>query len=410
MNLSVMTLQKHVNILCAGLMLLFGCTTMNGPVKADVGVYRVGRIAVLPVENLSSSPAPLTEIRRSFTEKLKGAGFDVMEEEKLGQFMEKQRMRDISGLNDVLARAFKEDTGATGVLITSVELYDDKSPPKIALSARLVSTGENPEIIWADGIGLAGDDAPGLLDLGLIEDPKILLDKATTALSNSMVGFFSGEESRDKSPDETLERFKPDADYVSVPVVSFFPGEESRDKGPDETLERFKPKVDYLSAQVGIGVQKAPPRLAIMPFTNVTDRKYAAEIIVLHFVREFFKGKHFTVVEPGLIKEKLLDYRIILYEGISLADADLIAGELKADLVLTGQVLDYQDYAGVFSKPKVDFSILLIDRKTGEVAWSSRSHNEGDDAVYFFDWGRVNTAHVLAAEMARAVERMISRK
>ena len=378
MNLSVMTLQKHVKILCAGLMLLFGCTTMNGPVKADVGVYRVGRIAVLPVENLSSSPAPLTEIRRSFTEKLKGTGFDVMEEEKLGQFMEKQRMRDISGLNEVMARAFKEDTGATGVLITSLELYDDKSPPKIALSARLVTTGEAPEIVWADGIGLAGDDSPGLLDLGLIEDPKILLDKATTALSNSMVGFFSGE--------------------------------ESRDKGPDETLERFKPKVDYLSAQVGIGVQKAPPRLAIMPFTNVTDRKYAAEIIVLHFVREFFKGKHFTVVEPGLIKEKLLDYRIILYEGISLADADLIAGELKADLVLTGQVLDYQDYAGVFSKPKVDFSILLIDRKTGEVAWSSRSHNEGDDAVYFFDWGRVNTAHVLAAEMARAVERMISRK
>ena len=376
MNLSAMKLQKYVKILCAGLMLLFGCTTMNGPVKGDVGVYRVGRIAVLPVENLSSSPAPLTEIRRSFTEKLKGTGFDVMEEEKLGQFMEKQRMRDISGLNEVIARAFKEDTGATGVLITSVELYDDKSPPKIALSARLVSTGEKPEIIWADGTGLAGDDSPGLLDLGLIEDPKVLLDKATTALANSMVSFFSGQEGRHDSPDK-----------------------------------KFRPEVDYAASQAGVGIkQGAPPRLAIMPFTNVTGRKYAGEIIVLHFVREFSRGKNFTVVEPGLIKEKLLDYRIILYEGISLSDADLVAGELKADLVLTGQVLDYQDYAGVFSKPKVDFSILLIDRKTGEVVWSSRSHNEGDDAVYFFDWGRVNTAHVLAAEMARAVERMISRK
>jgi TolB-like protein len=147
-----------------------------------------------------------------------------------------------------------------------------------------------------------------------------------------------------------------------------------------------------------------------MPFTNVTGRKYASDIIALHFVREFSKGKHFTVVEPGLIKEKLLDYRIILYEGISLGDADLVAGELKADLVLTGKVLDYEDYAGVFSKPKVDFSILLIDRKTGEVVWSSRSHNEGDDTVFFFDRGRVNTAHVLAAEMAKAVERMLARK
>jgi len=376
MNLSSMKLQKYVNILCAGLMLLFGCAPMKGPVKGDVGIYRVGRIAVLPIENLSSSPAPLTEIRRSFTEKLKGAGFDVMEEEKLGQFMERHRMRDISGLNEVMARAFKEDTGATGVLITSLELYDDKSPPKIALSARLVTTGEAPEIVWADGIGLAGDDSPGLLDLGLIEDPKVLLDKATTALANSVVSFFSGQEGRHDSPGK-----------------------------------RFKPKVDYTSPQAGVGIQQvAPRRIAIMPFANVADRKYAGEIMVLHFVREFFGGKHFTVVEPGLIKEKLLDYRIILYEGISLGDADLVAGELKADLVLTGKVLDYQDYAGVFSKPKVDFSIMLIDRKTGEVVWSSRSHNEGDDTVFFFDWGRINTAHVLAAEMARAVERMLVRK
>jgi len=151
----------------------------------------------------------------------------------------------------------------------------------------------------------------------------------------------------------------------------------------------------------------APPRIVIMPFTNESSRKYAGEIMVLHFLRELIKGKHFTVVEPGLIKEKLLDFRIIMYEGISLSDADLIAGELRADLILTGRVLDYREHASGSGRPKVGFSLLLIDKKNQKVVWSSSSRNEGDDAVYLFDWGRINTVHALAAEMASTVRQMI---
>jgi hypothetical protein len=70
--------------------------------------------------------------------------------------------------------------------------------------------------------------------------------------------------------------------------------------------------------------------------------------------------------------------------------------------------LDYQDYRGAFGAPKVDFSVLLIERKSRKVVYSSFSHNEGDDGVFFFDWGRVNTAHAMASQMARAIgQRML---
>jgi TolB-like protein len=154
----------------------------------------------------------------------------------------------------------------------------------------------------------------------------------------------------------------------------------------------------------------APPRIAIMPFTNESSRKYAGEIMALHFLRELIKGRHFTVVEPGLIIEKLLDYRIIMYEGISLSDANLIAGELKADLTLTGRVLDYREQASGSGKPKVGFSLLLINRRNQQVVWSSSSRNEGDDAVSLFDWGRINTVHALAADMASAIGKMIEQR
>jgi hypothetical protein len=165
-----------------------------------------------------------------------------------------------------------------------------------------------------------------------------------------------------------------------------------------------------MSHKVTVLDADAPPRIAIMPFTNESGRKYAGEIMVLHFLRELIKGRHFIVTEPGLVKEKLLDYRIIMYDGVSLTDAELIAGELQADLILTGRVLEFRENADRFGKPKVGFSLLLMNRKNQQVVWASSSLNEGNDAVYLFDWGRINTIHTLAAEMASAVGKMIMRQ
>jgi TolB-like protein len=154
----------------------------------------------------------------------------------------------------------------------------------------------------------------------------------------------------------------------------------------------------------------APLRVAIMPFTNESGRKYANEIIASHFLSEFVKRKQFIVVEPGLIKEKMLEYRIVMYGGISLTDASLIARELNADLIFTGRVIYYQEYTPSSNSPKVGFSLLLINRKNQQIVWSSNSLNEGNDAVFLFDWGRINTVSKLALEMARAVSIMIMQR
>ena len=72
--------------------------------------------------------------------------------------------------------------------------------------------------------------------------------------------------------------------------------------------------------------------------------------------------------------------------------------------------MDYQDYQGDTGTPIVDFSAQLIDRKTRDVVWSSDSRNTGDDGVFFFDRGRVNTAHGIASQMVQAVGALILRK
>jgi TolB-like protein len=329
------------------------------------------RIAVFPVENLSGTVAPLKEIRQMFIEKLGAKGVDVLDEETFEKFMAKYRIRYTGGISTEIAKAFKQDINVSGVLITSLELYSDANPPKISLISRLVSTGESPSILWMDGVGLAGDDSRGLLDLGLIEDPKVLLGKALKTMFDSMNRYLS---------------------------------KRSEEGGGQRVKRKFRPQISYRSPSFDPNRKYT---VAIAPFFNYSLRKYAGDILVLHFAKELKRFDRFDVIEMGAVRQAFLEMRIILDQGVSLTNADSIAGLLNADLILAGDVTDYEDYQGVWGKSKVGFSVQLIERKSREVVWSSNSYNEGDEGVFFFDLGRVNTASVMVSQMAQLIGRMI---
>ena len=332
-------------------------------------------VAVFPIENLSGTMAPLKDIRGLYISQLKRRGFHILEEETLEKFMARNRIRYTGGISKAVAQAFKNETGAGGVLITSLELYSEANPPKIALTSRLVSTGGDPTILWIDGVGLAGDDSPGILGLGLIEDPKALLEKAIGRLTGS------------------LEKYL---------------GKTSKSENIKSAKKKFRPKVSYRS---DILVPDTRYTVAVVPFLNFSGRKNAGEILELQFIRNLKKFEQFDVIEPGIVRQQLLTLRIIIPEGISLANADALFATLNADLILAVNVAEYADYQGTFGKPKVDFFAQMIDRKSRSVVWSSVSHNEGDDGVFFFDRGRVNTAHAMASQMTQWIgEKMIEEK
>ena len=328
-------------------------------------------IAVFPIENLSGTAAPLREIRQIFVEGLKKQGIAVLEDDTFEKFMAKHRIRYTGGLDEDTARSFKEEVGTEGVLIISLESYSETNPPKISLLSRLVSTGDPPAILWMDGVSLAGDDSPGILGVGLIEDPGALREKALKSVLGSLVRYLSTR---------------------------------TEGKEVDRAKKKFKPKIAYRSSAFDLNRKY---RVAVAPFFNRSERKYAGEILVLHFIRQLKGFENFEVIEPGRVRQELLNSRIIMQDGISLADADALFAGLNADLLVSGRVMDYQDYQGAFGKPKVDFSSMVIERKSREVVWSSDSHNEGDDGVFFFDRGRVNTAHAMASQMVQRVGKMM---
>lgn len=320
-------------------------------------------VAVFIPENLSGKPAPVRELRESLIRGIVSLGISVLDNASLERFMLRHRIRNTGGIDSSSALALKTEENIEAVLISSVALYDESSPPKLEVIARLVSTGDRPTILWMESAALSGDDSRGLLGIGLITDPAELREKAVGSLVRSLAKHLSGEKAEVK------------------PI-----------KG------RYRPSIFYEAEGLPPGKRYT---IAVAPFFNSSDRKYGGEIMVLHFIEELVRVGDFDVVEPGVVRQKLLNLRFIMKEGISLVDADLISIGLKADLVLAGKVIVYQDYVGLDGYPKVDFSVLAIENK--KVIWASKSYNQGDDGVFFFDRGKVNTAGGLASYMVRSL-------
>lgn len=332
------------------------------------------RIAVLPVENLSAQAVPLKEMRQFLAERSAIGSVSVLADDELETFMARHRIRYTGGLDTETARAFKVENGVDMVLITSVKQYDESLPPRIGIISRLVSTDDPPVILWIESVSIAGDDSPGLLGLGLIENPLVLRTTAMTRLMNSLAAYLAGG---------TAER--------------------SGKRGQ----ARFQPKLLFRSGPLPIG---RDVKVAVAPFFNSSERKFAGEIMVLHLVKELADRGQFTVIEPGVMRQKLLNFRIIMNQGISLSDEDLIAQSLDTDFIFTGEVMDYQDDQSTRGQPKVDFFSMIIDRKTKKMIWASESYNKGNDRVFFFDYGRINTASALASEMTRSLVDAMIRK
>jgi TolB-like protein len=401
-------------------------------------------IAVLPIENLSGDRAPLGVAVQRLRAGLEQNGFRLIDEEILETFLQRHRIRTASGLSREEYGAIKAATGAEAVLITAFAAYREKRPPpEVSLFSRLVSSGDQPEILWMDSVGLSGEDAVGLLGLGRIGETGVLLDRVVHRLTDSLArylpeaapgaprpdardaevprgrdapwpGLEDAVDARIRAEPERCDPRSPEgADPpagdgvcrnggIHRQAASFSEGESDELIYPGETRPRYAPRSVFRSPFVDA---RGRYSVAVVPFVNLSERKNAGKLMTLHFIEELTRVDGLRVVDPGLVREEMLRYRTVIPAGPSLATTDLLSSDrsLGVDLVLSGTVFDY----GGAVVPKVDFGLEIIETASREVVWTSQSYNHGQEGVFFLDAGRVYTAHHLAANMARAAVRQL---
>ena len=332
---------------------------------------KISTVAVLPIENLSGAAMPTDAVRQAVAGAIRSAGVRVLDSGTLDTFMVRHRVRYAAGIDSDTARLLKQEADVDGVLVASVELSRASSSPKVALIARLVWTGDTPTVAWADDAGLAANDAPGLFGLGVVNDYRVLLTRATDRLCGSL------------------------STYLRTGDVAAARRAESR----------FRPKASHRDLTLERGRTYS---VAVVPFFNLSERRTAGEILELLFMRHLASLPQFRVVDAGDVRRELLDNRVIMESGLSLSDAEAIAAPIAADFVLTGRVIHYQDYDGPVGTTRVEFSTVLIDKSRRKVVWSSESYNDGTDGEGLFGRGVSRTAHAMATQMVRIAAGMMA--
>ena len=343
--------------------------------------------AVWPIENLSANKAPLQQIRNSLVQELQSVGLKVLDDDRMEDFLRKARIRYVGGIDSRSAQELAENLGVAAVFVTSLETWHDRGVPRISLISRLVATGQDPEIAWIDSVGLTGDDQTGLLGLGRVTDPAELTAAANKQLVLSLRATLQG-----KAPTyrHSVDNEKVYSFNSRSGVANAIPQLFKKTHKPRHFFrsERFDPAQEY--------------RVAMVPFLNINARKDAGKIVALHLIKQLHRHENIRIFEPGVIRDVLLRYRMIMQSGPSLAASDILASDriLGADLIMSGKVFDYQDAIG---ESKIDFSTQIFAGKLREVIWTSHSYAGGNDGVYFFDFGKITSAHDLLSPMTHTV-------
>ncbi len=127
----------------------------------------------------------------------------------------------------------------------------------------------------------------------------------------------------------------------------------------------------------------------MLPFYNLSARRDAGDILALHFIRHMAASPRFRVADVGIVRQQLLDARIIMEGGVSISDAETVAALVDADFVLGGRVIRYEDYEGPSGAARVEFYTVVVDRRSRKLVWSSASYNDGTDGTGWFERGTV---------------------
>jgi TolB-like protein len=320
------------------------------------------RLALLPAENMAAAPVPLRGVDDEIARALAAAGLEVVSGDAVEQFLQRHRLRYTGGIDEESAAAAHEELGVDGVLLASIELYEMEPVPRVALLMRVVSAID-ASIVWMDGTARAGNDAPGLLGLGLVSRQRELMDRELRRLAGSLVATLRG------------------------------PGPRSQ-PCPDE--RRFRPRIVYRSP----GFDPAQGySVAVLPFVNETGRRRAGDLVALEVARQLAAIPRLKVLEPGVVRKRLIGNRVVMEGGVSVDAARLVLDHLHADLVVAGYVREFNDGA----EPSVNFTVMALERERGRIMWESTSHATGSDGVWFFGLGAINTAGGLTCRMSRDV-------
>ncbi|MDH4157312.1 MAG: hypothetical protein OEW00_08565 [candidate division Zixibacteria bacterium] len=145
----------------------------------------------------------------------------------------------------------------------------------------------------------------------------------------------------------------------------------------------------------------ARPRIAVLPFENLSGRENAGDVVTDYFQSAMAADARFVTAELGETYDVLRRNRIRSSWLLTEEQINNLGKELAIDYILTGSILEYDEYENNYlgRVPQVSFNTRLIDCSTGNTVWTAVSNGRGDRGEVAFGIGTITSAEVLARKM-----------
>ncbi|HVI96663.1 MAG TPA: hypothetical protein VM753_21765 [Anaeromyxobacter sp.] len=352
--------RRRPAVACASALLtLAACASPRSAPSLSPAASPPSAVALLPLDDATGADAPVARLGARLAAALRARGIDVVAGERVERLAQSHGIRWTDGLDRETANTVRDELGVRGALVGTVSLYGVEVP-RLVLTLRLVDLGDK-SIRWIDGVAITGDDAPGLLGAGRVGAIEPLEDRALRELAASLARRLDGDGARAHACDG----------------------------------RRYAPLTAFRSPRLGSIRGRT---IAVLPFRADRTWREAGRIVALEFVRQLAAVEGVTVVEPGIVQTAL---RRFTDAGFSLDDASLAFDTIHADLILSGEVTQFEDGAG--GSPRVSFKAHVLDRSSDKVVWDSISFGAGDQGVWLFGMGRVHTASEVTCRLAASV-------
>jgi len=329
----------------AALYLLAGATPSEGGT----------RIAVLPFLNVSGDLQGPAFVVPLVGPALRDRGYEVVEPEALEGFLARRRVRAPSRLGPEQLLLLGREFGADFALLGSVDLFADVAGnPQVGVSCRLLEMATG-RLAWANAAGFTGDDFTGFMGLGTVTAAEVLAARTVTALFQAF-------------PREGLQ---PEA------------------AGPPPRSRSLARRV-FRSPRLASG---PPPRLAVLPFENATERRGAGLVVDDLMLVGLVRAGRFTVADAGVVQQSLLALGVAPYGAIDLETLRAIGQTAGVEAVILGRVTDYNEglRPGTSSSPSIAIEVRMLDTQSGEILWMGAHEARGEDSQIVLEFGKIKS-------------------
>lgn len=310
-------------------------------------------IAIYPFENYSGDKTALKTIYPLIENKLKDKNFNILNSETLKRFLIKEKIREKGYIDFETSKKLINELNIDLVITGSINTFSNIDNPQVGLCLRIIDLYTN-SIIWVEHGAITTNDFQNIFG----------------------------------------HVIKKDLNELSAILI------ERLFKSLNENGITKKRKTSY--------------RVAIMPFSNKTQRRELGMIATQIFIEKLFKYTDIEPVEFGNTRKIIVEQRIPQRGEIDFKNAEKIAEALNVDGIIVGNVESYKNDTAADQIPEVEVSARLFETRTKKITWYSFSHFKGDEKIIILEWGKIRAPEGVLSEalgrLATDLEKNLSKK